>query len=306
MPRTICRLNQPSINSAVLACNPSLDGVREIAERWKTIRSDEIFPGNSAVAMWRLLRGHGSLHDNRALRRFILSLLPPGTRRFSDLAVPLFVTATRYRTGEMHLFGHDPQERIIDALMASCAVPPYLPPYQYRDELYLDGGFVSNLPISAAVELGATEIWALEIGVDAAAMPTGSVFGTLARSVETLMRLQMHRERELVQLMQKTGIVVHHIQMLHYSGMDVRNFSHSPALMDLGYASAQAYLGERRQLATAAVPAAMPVRIKVGAALRTTMATQTSLARLHTEAIRSLWQRRRAVSVPLPVEEPMP
>ena len=123
-----------SINSAVLACNPSLDGVREIAERWKTIRSDEIFPGNSAVAMWRLLRGHGSLHDNRALRRFILSLLPPGTRRFADLAVPLFVTATRYRTGEMHLFGHDPQERIIDALMASCAVPPYLPCLLYTSD----------------------------------------------------------------------------------------------------------------------------------------------------------------------------
>ncbi|MBA3469535.1 MAG: patatin-like phospholipase family protein [Herpetosiphonaceae bacterium] len=306
-----------SINSAVLACNPSLEGVLQIAERWKTIRPEEIFPGNNAVAMWRLLRGHGSLHDNHALRRFILSLLPPGTRRFADLAVPLFVTATRFRTGEMHLFGHDPQERIIDALMASCAVPPYLPPYQYRDELYLDGGFVSNLPISAAVELGATEIWALEIGVDAAAMPTGGVFGTLARSVETLMRLQMHRERELVRLMQKTGVVVHHIQMLHYSGMDVRNFSHSPALMALGYASAQTYLAERRQLPTESTPAEISVRSKVSVALRTTMATQSNLARLRTDSVRSLWQRRRAVPmglpkglwvrrrvVPVPVDEP--
>lgn len=296
-----------SINSAVLACNPSLEGVRRIAERWKTVQCEDIFPGNQAVSMWRLLRGHGSLHTNRALRRFILSLLPPGIRRFSDLAVPLFVTATRLRTGDMHLFGHDPHERILDALMASCAVPPYLPPYNHHDECYLDGGFVANLPLSVAVEQGASEIWALEIGVDAAASAAVSgVRGTLARSVEALMRMQMHHERELVRLMQHSGIVVHHIQMLHYSGLDVHDFRHSAALMELGYRSAQTYLNEGHQLATTAAPPTLSVRAKLSLAWRTSTTVHANLARLRTQSITGLWGRRRAIPLPLPVDEGKP
>jgi NTE family protein len=85
--------------------------------------------------------------------------------------------------------------------------------------------------------------------------------------------------------------------------MDVYNFRHSAALMDLGYASAQSYLGERKQLPTAIAPAEMPVRTKVTAALRTSIATQTNLARLRTDAIKGLWLRRRSVPVPLPVDK---
>ena len=303
-PELIVSSSVGSINGAVLAANPTADGVRLIAERWKTVRCDDIFPGKRAMALWRIMRGRGSLHNNRALRRFILSLLPANTRRFADLAVPLFVTATNYRSGEMHLFGHDGQERLVDALMASCAVPPYLPPYPYRNDVYIDGGFVANLPIAAAVEQGATEIWALEIGVDAAAvMPLISVRSSLARSFETLMRGQMRRDREMVRLMQHSGVIVHHIQMLHYSGIDVHDFSHSAALMQLGYQSAQTYLTDQIQHATAIAPKP-PTRAElVRAAWQTTAAAQANLSRMRVQALRNLWLRRRSVVIPLPVDE---
>jgi len=303
-PDLIVSSSVGSINGAVLAASPSLEGVRQTAERWKTVRCEEIFPGNRAMSLWRLMRGLGSLHDNRALRRFILGLLPPNVRRFSDLAVPLFVTATNYRTAEMHLFGHDPQERLIDALMASCAVPPYLPPYRYRDEWYIDGGFVSNLPLSVAVAQGATEIWALEIGVDAASASSAiSVRGTVMRSFETMMRLQMSRERELVRLMQRSGVIVHHIQMLHYSNIDVHDFSHSATLMDLGYQTAQTYLAERGSFAPVQPPPPPSRRDLLRVAWRTSAAAQANLARLRVESLRSLWSRRRPAAVPLPVDK---
>jgi NTE family protein len=310
-PDLIVSSSVGSINGAVLAANPSLEGVRQTAERWKTVRCDEVFPGNRAMSLWRLMRGLGSLHDNRALRRFILGLLPANVRRFSDLAVPLFVTATNYRTGELHLFGHDPQERLIDALMASCAVPPYLPPYSYRDELYIDGGFVSNLPLSVAVAQGATEIWALEIGVDAASSsPAISMRGTVMRSFEALMRMQMSRERELVRLMQQSGVVVHHIQMLHYSSIDVHDFSHSAALMDLGYQTAQTYLDARTSFAPVQPPPSPPrgfPRLELlRAAWQTSAAAQANLARMRVESLRSLWPRRQPAVVPLPVDKSGP
>lgn len=282
-----------SINGAVLACHPNLAGIQRIAQRWKSVKREDIFPGGSLRSAWRVVRGRGSLHHNHGLRRFILSLLPPNIRRFSDLAIPFFVTATNYRTGDMHLFGDDPRERLVDALMASAAVPPYLPAYHYRGETYLDGGFVSNLPIGVALQQGASEIWALEIGLDAAAtVPPFGMRGSLTRTFDALMRRQMAHERELVRLAAKAGVKVHHIQMLHYSGLDVRDFRYSSQLMDLGYQSAKTYLSEQNQLAPVAAPIEPARRSKVEAALRTSIAAQAQLARLRFGILRGMLRRQ--------------
>lgn len=292
-----------AINAAVLASQPSVDGIRTIAQRWRTMRRETIFPGNALTAAWRLARGEGSLHSNHALRRFLRMLLPHGSRHFGDLHLPLYVTAMRYEDGQMHLFGHEPGDDVIGALMASAAVPPYLPPYRYRDTLYLDGGFVSNLPIATALELGATEIWALEIGVDAF-MPTRPIGlrTTLSRTVETLMRLQVRQERELVRLLQRSQSLIHHIQMLHFSGIDVRDFSHSSTLLDLGYESAQLYLAERKQLAPAPLPRpAAPER----STTRVANIGRTRLRTLYAEAQRALRSRGR-LPIPLPIEPESP
>ena len=47
-------------------------------------------------------------------------------------------------------------------LAASCAVPVFLPQVRIDGRLYSDGGLLNPLPVWAAVELGATEIVALQ------------------------------------------------------------------------------------------------------------------------------------------------
>ncbi len=47
-------------------------------------------------------------------------------------------------------------------LAASCAVPIFLPQVRIEGRLYSDGGLLNPLPVWAAVELGATEIVALQ------------------------------------------------------------------------------------------------------------------------------------------------
>ena len=75
----------------------------------------------------------------------------------------LFVTATHLRTGRLHVFGDDPNDRVLDALMASTALIPLHPPWEIDGEKYVDGGTVTPLPIRVALERGATEIFALHI-----------------------------------------------------------------------------------------------------------------------------------------------
>jgi len=47
-------------------------------------------------------------------------------------------------------------------LAASCAVPLVFPPVRIDGRSYLDGGLLNPLPVYAAVELGATQILALQ------------------------------------------------------------------------------------------------------------------------------------------------
>jgi NTE family protein len=49
-------------------------------------------------------------------------------------------------------------------VLASCAVPGVLPPVEIDGEHYIDGGVVNSIPISRAVELGATAIYVLHVG----------------------------------------------------------------------------------------------------------------------------------------------
>ena len=49
-------------------------------------------------------------------------------------------------------------------MLASCAVPGVLPPIEIDGEHYIDGGVVNSIPISRAVELGATDIYVLHVG----------------------------------------------------------------------------------------------------------------------------------------------
>src|SRR5262245_57372667 len=134
-PDLIVGTSVGALNGVALASNPTLEGARWIAESWRRVRRSDIFPGNPLTVGWRLLRGRGSLHAQDGFRHFVRSMLPPGVERFADLRVPCMVTATSLSSGQLRLFGADPQELLVDAIMASTAVPPFFPPYPYGGEL---------------------------------------------------------------------------------------------------------------------------------------------------------------------------
>ena len=54
--------------------------------------------------------------------------------------------------------------RVVDAVVASAAVPGLLPPVKVGAEHYLDGGIVNSIPLARAVQLGATRVFVLQVG----------------------------------------------------------------------------------------------------------------------------------------------
>jgi NTE family protein len=97
------------------------------------------------------------------LRELIARLVP--VQRFSDLKVPLLVTATDLDSGELVVFGEQRNDaRLWDALYASCALPLYYPPATMDGRRFADGGLRAVLPLAPAREIPADLVVAVHVG----------------------------------------------------------------------------------------------------------------------------------------------
>ncbi len=104
-----------------------------------------------------------SLLKAAPLRRLIEELVP--ARRFSDLSVPLTVTAVDLDTGELALFGAGAQAApLVEVLCASCALPMYYPPVLLGGRRYGDGGLRGVVPLEPAAELEVELVVAVDVG----------------------------------------------------------------------------------------------------------------------------------------------
>jgi len=163
-------------------------------------------------------------------------------RRFKDLKVPCIVTATSLSTGQLRLFSSDSNELLLDALLSSTAIPPFFPPYNYRDELLVDGALVANLPISQAIMRGARTIYTLEIMDEISLATERGMLGTLASSLNAMLSRQHAQERQITALGRKRGVVIHDIQLTSGQQLAYNDFSHGAELVAAGERATLAYL----------------------------------------------------------------
>jgi NTE family protein len=104
-----------------------------------------------------------SLLKPAPLRRLIEEVVP--ARRFSDLTIPLTVTAVDLDSGELVLFGAGAQVApLVDVLCASCALPVYYPPVLLGGRRYGDGGLRGVVPLEPAAELDVELVLAVDVG----------------------------------------------------------------------------------------------------------------------------------------------
>lgn len=106
-----------------------------------------------------------SLLSAESLRAVIAQLVP--ALRFSDLKIPLTVTATDFDSGDLVLFGGGGAHRdapLQDVLYASSALPVYFPPGEIAGRRYVDGGLRAVLPIEVARGIDADLIVAINVG----------------------------------------------------------------------------------------------------------------------------------------------
>lgn len=158
-PDVIVGTSVGAMNGAAIAADPGLEVVERLREEWLSIDTERIFGGSIFAGAVNLVRNKTHLHSNRSLRLFLEEVLP--ARRFDELKVTFQCVAASIERAEEHWFS---EGLLIDAILASAAVPGVLPPVKIKGEHFVDGGIVNSIPLSRAVELGAREIYVLQVG----------------------------------------------------------------------------------------------------------------------------------------------
>jgi NTE family protein len=149
-----------AFNGSVIADRPGEAGVGVLTDLWVEISDSDVLQGSRMDRLKNVATLRPALHETSELRALLEHVHPPG-RRIEDLAVPFQCVAASIERAAEHWFTEGP---LIEALLASSAVPALFPPVEIDGEHFYDGGLVNSVPLARAVELGAREIFVLQVG----------------------------------------------------------------------------------------------------------------------------------------------
>jgi NTE family protein len=82
-------------------------------------------------------------------------------RGVETAGIPLRIVATRFGNRTEEVFAAGP---VLDALLASSALPLVFPPYRIDGHVYVDGGLSEYVPLRPALDAGARTIYVLSLG----------------------------------------------------------------------------------------------------------------------------------------------
>jgi len=148
-----------AFNGAVFAADPTASGIEQLTAMWYEVQTSEVLRSNVIERAKVLARLKVAIHDPAELRAILMRVLPGAT--FETLAVRFECVAASIERAAEHWFCTGD---LIEPLLASAAIPGLFPPIEVGGEHFYDGGLVNSVPIDRAIDLGATDIYVLQVG----------------------------------------------------------------------------------------------------------------------------------------------
>ncbi len=233
-----------AFNGALVASQPEPEVIGRLTELWASVsNAREAGYGDTPLRTVRRAMQSGThLWSAEPLRQRLEEEL--GESTFEELPVTFQVCAASIERSAEHWFSTG---RVVDAVVASAAVPGLLPPAKVGDEHYLDGGIVNSVPLGRAVELGATRVFVLQVGrFDRPLKPPRRPWEVARVSFEIARR---HRfVRELAEL--PDGVECHVLPARGTSARDdtflgTRDFASVQERIEATYDASRDYLAEQ-------------------------------------------------------------
>ena len=148
-----------AVNGVLVAADPSEAVTDRLVRLWSSPEAADVY-GDSIARQVRRFAARTHLHSPLPLRRLLTAEMGDQAS-FADLKIPFRCCAASIERAAEHWFDSGP---VVDAVLASSAVPGLLPPMEISGEHFVDGGIVNSIPISEAVRIGAKQIFVLQVG----------------------------------------------------------------------------------------------------------------------------------------------
>jgi len=243
-----------AINAVYLAIHGlKPQGLDSLAQAWCEAAAAELMPPHYLWLTIRALFNRPSSYIEHRFRDFFVEHGLDPELRFGQLAGPrLILVSADLRAARPVLYSADPEQSVLEGLLASTALPPWIRPLARDGHLLMDGGAVSNLPIEPALTQGATRIVALDLFDPRPMEPEEYGFGPfLGRLLVTVEGRQVELELALAR---ERGIPVTYLALQPEQPVPIWDFAYTEALIDEGYRIA------RRQVAAWPAPRAQGLR----------------------------------------------
>ena len=237
-PDAIVGISAGAWNGAYLALAPSQDRCMALEGLWIATTSQEVMsPHRWAIAL-NAVTNRPALFGNEGMRRMAERHLKGAT--FEDARIRLSIVASDLASGNAYVFETG---SLVQAIMASSAVPGIFPPVIQDDVFLVDGGLSEWASCEKAMELGATRVVLVACGGVQSNMerPEGLRL-ILQQSFEFANRMSF---RQTVAAMRGLGLDVLPIYPELHAGTAL-NFDVAPALVHAGRIAATRAIREWR------------------------------------------------------------
>lgn len=229
-PDLIVGSSAGAINAVAFAQNPTKEGLAQLEHIWSGLRRSTVFPINALDIIGGLAGRRDGLVSPRRLRALLARGLD--IELLEDTPLPVHVVATDAATGDPVILSHGP---VLDALLASSAIPGIFPPVSLDERLLTDGGIAAGTPVLQAEALGATEVYVLPVVMPEPETARGAV-AFLARAFS-----QVFGHAAATDLSGAAG-QIHLLPAPRQAITNPFDFRHTPLLMHHGYAATRAAL----------------------------------------------------------------
>lgn len=146
-----------ALNGAFIADRAQMpETAADLAAVWRGLSRNAVFPVNPITGALGFLGARSHLVPDSGLRKLVRRHVV--AEHLEETIVPLHVIATDVLTGADVRLSQGP---LVDAVMASAAIPGVLPSVSWNGRELVDGGVSNNAPIRHALELGAERIYVL-------------------------------------------------------------------------------------------------------------------------------------------------
>jgi NTE family protein len=243
-----------AVNATYLAVHGfTASGLDGLEWAWRDAAIANLLPSNYLWLTIRTLLHRSETEIEDGIRDFCVNHGVDPSLRFGQIeGLRLILVAADLKSGRAVLYGTEPGQSVLEGVLASTALPPWVEPLAQDSRLLIDGGAVSNVPIEPALSQGASEIVALDLtDPRLPEMAAGSMGSFLAQLVSTVEQRQIYVETRLAAAQ---GVPVYDVRLLPESPMAIWEFRRAETLFERGHELMRRYLAEHPELSPSAVP----------------------------------------------------